>query len=798
MKQKLRIYRCSELKNLDEDDLQQRDVVEIETGVEKHEEKEVHLHRILKRGGQQLKADSKDYIPTPDASATWPLYDQFYQGEFHEPQTYIKSSATVEECCGIDYTMDEVDEEFLQEMNNYAGKQLTEDEFELLCSAFERAIKERQPFLSVDPLSILSFDEIKITLLKLDYNDFSLKKDIAEKIGYSNPTQFHTIFDHPNIIQSNLRPLEILIEKHGSEVYDHWKSRKMNSVEADIFPKLKFERPGEKEEVDPYVCFRRREVRQPRKTRKVDILNSQKLRILNKELKRAKELALLVAQREFVNLSTIEDELNIHSMRCKMMTLKRSADIKDESFESLIMSTVIKKRKTNVITVYKRQQMLEQQRLDKMAENALASESAKKGNSVGSSSTSKRLNKRVLEQMIKSGQKLTKPQIALAQKLSLLPSDITPQQLIQQQEQASQQQGIKTGQQQPNPTSHVYVKLPTSKIPDILLEEVDTLLASKERNAKKFVLDRMEKRKAEDGDIFFNLTDNPYNPVFDVSLPKSGLFYAQDLKVLKSHYLPGLDEYLMGTAKDVQVYNSEGERLDVSNSQTYKKTEIFDPYKTPTAENPLTLTKEHPFKFRRRMGRCNIEYLDMKPNGSVSNSLEDIFGEFFDLEAVDNEQKASDKVFNVYDSQWDTLSRMYSRWKYDSPRNEYGTEFYKEPCRLNQVSPETQAIRFGAMLGSKSYEQLREVVNKYRKEYLTKIRLQQSQQAQALAQAEQVASQPQVNMTQVPALKKSTEVSTPLSPSISALNSNTNSPSISNKSEKLPRSTTPIKRKQTS
>ena len=74
-------------------------------------------------------------------------------------------------------------------------------------------------------------------------------------------------------------------------------------------------------------------------------------------------------------------------------------------------------------------------------------------------------------------------------------------------------------QQQNQISSQVYVKLPSSKIPDIILEDVGKLLHSKEKSTRKFVEDRMRKRKQEDNDLFFNLTDDPYNPVFDLAIP---------------------------------------------------------------------------------------------------------------------------------------------------------------------------------------------------------------------------------------------------------------------------------------
>jgi len=786
VKQHLRIYRPTDLKNLDKQELQQRDVVDVETGVEKNEEKEVHLHRILQKGASQINGKAKEYIPTPDVLPDWPEFDKFYSNHFHEPSTYIKFSATVEDCCGSNYSMDEKDEIFLEEQfnkqliedNSKTTTKLSEDEFEILCSAFENAIQDRQPFLSIDPESILSFDEIKPTLLKIDLGEYGLRSSLAKQLNYTDGKRFLTQFDPESQIMA--RPLINLIDLYGSQIYDYWKIRKIESNGSNIFPTLKFERPGEKEEIDPYVCFRRREVRHPRKTRRIDIINCQKLRSLHKELKRAKELALLVAQREQTSSLLLKKDSDVFVDRIKIKNLKRKLNIRGDE-DDLINH---RKKQVTVMTIERRRQIEEEEILaaqlakekaaTEAAELAQAKAAATAATATATSIGNKKLSsknralKKHLEQLLKSGEKLTKQQIQQLQQLQRGKSDISSKNLkkeeallqqqqqqklllLQQQQQQQQHQQLLLQQQQsPSISSHVYVKLPFSKIPDIELDDVDKLLSEKEKNAKRFVQERMEKRKLEDGNTFFNLTDDPYNPVFEMNLPEKinssesafSSIASSKFVIDKSFFLPNLEKFMNGTSDEVKIFDKNGDRISDILNKELKKVELYNPF---DAQKELH-SREYPVKFRRRIGRAGIQYLDRKPNMSCAEvaNEESMLNEFIDFDAVDKEDNDSDATIDVYDSQSDQLTRFYDKWKYDSPKTgDYGTPFSNEPSRLNKLSNNTQVIRFGTMLGSKSYDQLRKSTMRYRRDYINRIRQQRVLQQQLQQQQQQLLQQQQ-------------------------------------------------------
>lgn len=329
-KTELQILKQSQLNDSDNADLQQRDLQEIETGVDKAEEGEEHLQKILNTTG--LSNTSQSYIPTPDASKVWAEAAKYYTGQFQHPESYIKSSCQVEDYSGCWYNMDERDEEFLEKYNKELTTQkrepLTEDEFEVMMYNFEKTIGEKQPFLSTDPSQILPLDDIKQALFQFDRSSVeNVTEMLAEELQIH---PFVTNFDAH--IPKKPRELKALVSSYGNSVYDYFKGRKIERTGQPVTPVLKFN--GE-DDNDAYICFRQRQFRQQRKTRRADIQSSEKLVKLYLELKATKELCFMVAQRELMRLEAIETEKDIFELRCKVKAIKRDLGITD-SDEDLI------------------------------------------------------------------------------------------------------------------------------------------------------------------------------------------------------------------------------------------------------------------------------------------------------------------------------------------------------------------------------------------------------------------------------------------------------------------------------
>ncbi|ODV74611.1 Epl1p CYBJADRAFT_110969, partial [Cyberlindnera jadinii NRRL Y-1542] len=566
-KAELQILKQSQISDIDNADLQQRELQEIETGVDKNEEGEEHLQKILKTTG--LSNTANTYIPTPDASKLWPEAEKYYTGTFHHPESYIKSSCQVEDYSGCLYNMDESDEEFLVQLNKDRKKNpLTEDEFEILMYNFEKTITEKQPFLSTDPTQILSLEEITDSLLRIDKSSVeNVTGMLAEEL---NIHPFITNFDAH--LPQKPRELKYLVSQYGLVVYEHFKKRKIERNGQTITPILKFN--GE-DDNDAYICFRQRQFRQQRKTRRADVQSSEKLVKLYLELKATKELCFLVAEREKLRLEALEAEREIFELRCKVKNVKRELGITD-SDEDLVAH----KKKKPVPPPPQAEQPTdvkdEKKRvLSKTGNNANIDKSK-----VGSSSDG---------------------------------IDSQQQQLQQQQQ-----------QQQFQP----YVKLPPSKIPDMELETVDRLLNNKKDSMAKFVEEKLKKRKLRDAG-FINLTDDAYSPLLNLTLPHIKIEDASHLPYssITSSFLD-LENY--GYVEGVEKFISKGvlpkaEDGLVFNTQTSKwQSKRILPEKYNPFHEKKSLVSGPQLTLRKRIGRLGQLYIDTR---DTTRNDDIVFGE---------------------------------------------------------------------------------------------------------------------------------------------------------------------------
>lgn len=88
-------------------------------------------------------------------------------------------------------------------------------------------------------------------------------------------------------------------------------------------------------DTDPYVCFRRREIKNLRKARRSDTFALDKVRKLREDLERTKELLQLVAERENERLNLHESfhliiEKQIHVRRLKIILGIKTPDVVHE------------------------------------------------------------------------------------------------------------------------------------------------------------------------------------------------------------------------------------------------------------------------------------------------------------------------------------------------------------------------------------------------------------------------------------------------------------------------------------
>ncbi|KAI8393952.1 enhancer of polycomb-like-domain-containing protein [Radiomyces spectabilis] len=308
-KHPLPVYKESQLPDLSEDANIQRSVPQIETGVEKEEEEEHDLQAAISAAQAAVTTGAKveSYIPTPDASRFIPDDDVhiLYKKKFKEPSTLIRFSSTVEDCVGCPYVMDEIDDAFLKTLNKDKSDKLSEDDLEAIMWEFESTTRQHLPHLNLDPTQIPHYAEFRTML----------------------PERLPVLQRHQSILET---------------VFDHWRQRRVKREGRPIIPTLQSE-DILKNEIDPYVCFRRRETKPVRKTRRTDQQSLERLRKLRTEMEMARNLLEMVLRREKIRKEGLVLEHTVFDKKCKFREYQRQLGIKEEED---LLPVVKKKRKT--------------------------------------------------------------------------------------------------------------------------------------------------------------------------------------------------------------------------------------------------------------------------------------------------------------------------------------------------------------------------------------------------------------------------------------------------------------------
>lgn len=308
-------------------------------------------------------------------------------GVYSDPVTYIRFSDTVEDCIkGPSYNMDEDDQDWLETRNTGAQEALTaairntktgplaavggkgkakeklreeaieklvsenqasyraisEDQFEMIMTVFEQVTNDQVPFLHLDVTKIPTCEELVTyfdpsspvsALAQPDLPPLSWEKTVgtsssASKAGSlarrpSTAGASGSQSASPSATEwSPVNPFKNLadLKALATVVYPHWKSRREEREGRPVTPFLNFDETNDN---DPYVCFRRREVKQIRKTRKTDALHIEKMIRLRAELEHAVALTELVAQREKTKRASLRQSRECWESIKDLMDIKR-------------------------------------------------------------------------------------------------------------------------------------------------------------------------------------------------------------------------------------------------------------------------------------------------------------------------------------------------------------------------------------------------------------------------------------------------------------------------------------------
>lgn len=362
-------------------------------GVDSSEITEHHLqaalssHQVEATSGTSSDVSKKAYhIPTPKTVEVLnqAQYNQEYPPNvYSDPVTYVRFSDPVESMVhGAPYCMDEDDNGWLVKHNDKvqceldmalkdvkeADKSLklqslasedakychvSEDQFETVMYVFERATCERHPLLELDMSKLPILSDL---LPEFNSNSAASSLALPELPPLASDALVHAASGPLRQMNGksvkNGKKVDTCAEKWTASnpfknlpalkpcaqaVYPWWKLRRQAREGKPIVPQLNFD---ESNENDPYVCFRRREVKSARKTRKTDTLQLEKLVRLESELKQATQLFLMVAQRERVKEQQVGKAHQCWNQAMELMKLKRQWGIlgpaKGEEDESLI------------------------------------------------------------------------------------------------------------------------------------------------------------------------------------------------------------------------------------------------------------------------------------------------------------------------------------------------------------------------------------------------------------------------------------------------------------------------------
>lgn len=357
---------------------------QLETGVDKEEESEHHLQKVISAStaallrsavNESLPASSATlaevtqaaaqnpsatshqpavpHIPIPDATGLVEpaAYEALYaHSKLFLPSSYIRFSDTVEDTLdNVNYTMDDEDEAWLKEYNsNFAARARSQDPFKSSSglpgeegktkrpSARKGKEKERvEPeFDGPGPLSADDFERL------MDHFEKTTEETVPGLHLDTNRLPSLADFEH-SFEGTAINPRLSSVKIFAKFVYSHWKERRLKRGGKPIMPAIDFD---ESNENNPYVCFRRREIKTVRKTRRTDAQNMDRLIRLRDDLHKAQELLNTVLSRERVKREVVELEKAIFEGRCMVRQMKRTLQ-EPTGDENLLVDKKEKKRK---------------------------------------------------------------------------------------------------------------------------------------------------------------------------------------------------------------------------------------------------------------------------------------------------------------------------------------------------------------------------------------------------------------------------------------------------------------------
>ncbi|KAJ3199127.1 Enhancer of polycomb-like protein 1 [Entophlyctis luteolus] len=312
-KRRFAVLRYSECVDLDETVSLGRGVpTTIKTGVDKEEEDEHHLRAALD-ANQAGVEKSTVVIPTPDASRPFAGHEKYYPGGYQIPKAFVKFSAQMEDYIGCPYCLDEADDAFLAKWRAESASDCATDS------------------KNVDVECVVPDDDL-----------FEVYMYTLERFGNEQATDVPTLDQCSVYIREN-EPLLLVPqtiptpEATLSKIFSYWVHRRYtqprpfpvtnNQLGRPIVPPLRVDEVTnnpKRDDSDPYICFRKRDLRPTRKhTKRVDTASLEKLKKLHRDLIQVRGLLDLVGEREETRRELLTMDTAFFEKRCLVRKMKK-------------------------------------------------------------------------------------------------------------------------------------------------------------------------------------------------------------------------------------------------------------------------------------------------------------------------------------------------------------------------------------------------------------------------------------------------------------------------------------------
>jgi len=190
---------------------------------------------------------------------------------------------------------------------------ISEDMFEYVMGMMEKYVEDTVPMLhTVSQACIRTRNE------RADIQDLALMPQFSafeHLFTAPVPASFYPAYEVPKGL-----PDSKSLARMARNIYHHWRQRREIRKGKSIFPSLNYD---EANDGDPYVCFRRRDIRATRKTRRTDNYSVEKFQKLQYELQAAHQIVSMVQSRERLKQTAFRVEKEVWESKWKFFETKR-------------------------------------------------------------------------------------------------------------------------------------------------------------------------------------------------------------------------------------------------------------------------------------------------------------------------------------------------------------------------------------------------------------------------------------------------------------------------------------------